>query len=104
MNRLDEILLSRALAFKHNPDEQMIIDAAIEDGGLKHITKNICAHLPLPLVERFENALNVLQMSKREFITAALIDSLDRYDAIMNQYEVWEEVERKSPQTGEEAA
>lgn len=100
MNRLDEILISRALAFKHNPVEQKIIDAAIDDGSLPIQTKNICAHLPLPLVDRFENALSVLQMSKREFITEALIDSLNRYDSIMDQYKVMD----KHLQGEEEAA
>jgi len=104
MKRLDEILLARALAFKHDPNEQKLVDAAIDETGLPTITKNICAHLPMPLVDRLENALSVLQMSKREFITDALIDSLDRYDAIMSEYGVWEEYERKHGPQAEEAA
>lgn len=97
MKQLDEILLARALTFKHGPSmNAKFIDAAIESGEVKNVTKNVCAHLAIPLVDRLENALSVLDMTKREFIETAILDALDRYDAIMAEHGVWEAFEGKS--------
>lgn len=92
MNRLDEILTFKALAFKHSAGNSQLVDYILESEPEKyqHVTKNVCAHLPIPLVERLENSLSLLNMSKREFITAALIDALDRFDKIANQYDIFE--------------
>lgn len=90
MNRLDEILTYRALAFKHGHSVSGIIDAAISDGQAPSATKNVCAHLSLPLVDRLENALGILDMSKRAFIESAIIDALDRYDSIATEHDIFE--------------
>lgn len=92
MNRLDEILTYRALAFKHGHSvtNSSIIDAAISDGQAPSVTKNVCAHLSLPLVDRLENALGILDMSKRAFIESAIIDALDRYDSIAAEHDIFE--------------
>lgn len=90
MNRLDEILTYRALAFKHGHSVTLDsgIDAAISQGSTQ--TKNVCAHLSLPLVDRLENALGILDMSKRAFIESAIIDALDRYDSISSEHDIFE--------------
>lgn len=90
MNRLDEILTYRALAFKHGHSvtTNSGIDFAIAQGSTE--TKNVCAHLSLPLVDRLENALGVLDMSKRAFIESAIIDALERFDSIAGQYDIYE--------------
>lgn len=92
MNRLDEILTYRALAFKHGQlvTNSGIIDAAISDGQAPSVTKNVCAHLSLPLVDRLETALGILDMSKRAFIESAIIDALDRYDSIAAEHDIFE--------------
>jgi hypothetical protein len=90
MNRLDEILTYRALAFKHGHSvtTNSGIDAVIGEGSTQ--TKNVCAHLSLPLVDRLENALGILDMSKRAFIESAIIDALDRYDSIASEHDIFE--------------
>jgi hypothetical protein len=92
MNRLDEILTYRALAFKHVhlATNSSMIDAATSEGSTQ--TKNVCAHLSLPLVDRLESALGFLDMSKRAFIESAIIDALDRFDVIADQHRIFDEL------------
>jgi hypothetical protein len=39
-----------------------------------------------PLVNRLENTLGILSISKREFIQMALIEALDKADKVMNEF------------------
>lgn len=95
MNRLNEILTYKSLAFKHAADNQQLVDyiAETQPEVLHQVTKNVCAHLPMPLVDRLENSLGILGMSKREFIQAAIIDALDRFDKIAEDYHIFEAYE-----------
>lgn len=88
MNYLDEILTMRLLAFKHGqPQNNEFLD---EELATKQSTKNVCAHLNVSLVERLENAVSLLNISKREFIQAALTDALDRVSVLANEHNVFE--------------
>lgn len=95
MNRLNEILTYKSLAFKHAADNSQLVDYIVETQpeAVQAVTKNVCAHLPIPLVERLENSLAILNMSKREFIQAAIIDALDRFDKIADEYNIFEAYE-----------
>jgi hypothetical protein len=48
--------------------------------------KNICAYMPETLVNRLEKTLALLEMSKREFITMAVVEALDKVDALKEEY------------------
>lgn len=48
--------------------------------------KNVCAKLSLPLIERLENTLGLLRMSKREFLELAIYEALDKVDIITAEY------------------
>lgn len=88
MNHLDEILTMRLLAFKHGQPQNS--DLFQEELATKQSTKNVCAHLHISLVERLEEAVTLLNISKREFIEAALIDALDRVSVLANEHNVYE--------------
>jgi hypothetical protein len=45
--------------------------------------QNVCAKLPVSLVRRMEANLNILSMSKREFIEIAVSSALDDVERIM---------------------
>jgi len=45
--------------------------------------KNVCAKLPTSLVDRLESTLQVLHISKREFIEIAIIAAIDEAVEIM---------------------
>lgn len=102
MSRLDEILTYKALAFKHGSDQSALLDLVVaqnqDNPALQNVTKNVCAHLSIQLVERLEGALGVLDMSKRQFIETAIIDALDRFDAIANDYDIFERYEVEAAQ------
>lgn len=102
MNRLDEILTYKALAFKHGADQGPLLDLVVaqnaENPALQNVTKNVCAHLSIQLVDRLESALGVLDMSKRQFIETAIIDALDRFDAIAQDYDIFERFEVEAAQ------
>ena len=92
MKILDEILTYKSLAFKHGDNQSALMDDLIDVGAveLPTTTKNVGAHLALPLVDRLESALGVLDMSKRQFIEAAIIDALDRFDVIAESHEIFQ--------------
>lgn len=50
--------------------------------------QNVCAKLSVPLVRRMEADIEVLSMSKREFIELAVISALDECERIMAENEV----------------
>jgi hypothetical protein len=97
MNRLDEILTYKALAFKHGSDQSALMDLVVaqnqDNPALQTVTKNVCAHLSIQLVDRLEGALGVLDMSKRQFIETAIIDALDRFDTIAHEYDIFQRYE-----------
>lgn len=102
MSKLDEILIYKSLAFKHGADGSAFLDLVIsqnqDNPALQAVTKNVCAHLSVGLVERLESALGVLEMSKREFIEIAIIDALDRFDTIASQYDIFQRYEVEAAQ------
>ena len=66
-NTIGEALIAQAVA--QNPD------------GLP--LKNICAHISPQLFERVEECCKTLELSKRRFVEMALIEALDKAEAIV---------------------
>lgn len=69
-----------------------IIDSSSGDSEelAKLKVKNVCAALSIPLIERLENTLGILGMSKREFFEMAIIQALDEADKIIEEVDVFE--------------
>ena len=78
MNHVDELVTLRTLHVKREHEAKDIIEAGVASGEISRHVKNVCAKLPIPLVERLEEVLEILEISKREFIETAVIDALDR--------------------------
>ena len=55
------------------------------------ITKNVCARLPIGLVEEMEQLGGLLSLNKREIITMALNDFLDKAKATLDEFEAFPE-------------
>ena len=51
--------------------------------------KNVCAKLPNWLVEELEEVCSVLSMSKRDFIENAIIDSIESFNAIAEEHDIF---------------
>ncbi len=93
---LEKKLTYKALHFLHNSDS--LIDRAFENPSAelqaKFKIKNVCAALPGVLVERLEDTLGILGMSKREFLESAIIEALDKADVVMEECGVNEYYDR----------
>jgi hypothetical protein len=78
--------------FGHNSDyfADMIINDPANAEGLKGKFKNVCAALNMPLVERLENTIGLLDMSKRDFFELAIIEALDKADLIIADIDIHE--------------
>lgn len=107
--RLEQKLLQKSLNRKFDEAKERIVEEAINDFAKRKDApikvKNVCAYCTEPLVERLENTLKNLKMTKREFVTFAIIDALDKADNIMNEVGVFDdEIEAYERQQQDEAA
>ena len=115
MAQFDQFIQYRALKFKFSSLGSMTLDDLerhVEAGALgrevdgvfvpaktlEEISpiplRNVCAKLSVPLVERLDNALAILDISKRQFIELALIEALDKVDQVLVDVDAFEYRER----------
>ncbi len=72
-----------------NVDGQFVPATSLEDVSPIPL-RNVCAKLSVPLVERLDNALAVLDISKRQFIELALVEALDKVDKVLEEVDAFE--------------
>ena len=61
------------------------------------ITKNVCARIPLTLAEEMEELGGLIGLNKREIITLALNDFLDKARDTITEFNAWpDDVEEAS--------
>lgn len=53
-------------------------------------TQNVCAKLPMPLVQRMETACSILGISKRVLVEIAINEALEGIEEIFDQIDVHE--------------
>ena len=112
MNEFEQFIQYRALAFKFSTagrslsHAEGLIDAKMigkeVDGvfvpfeKLEEVypVKNVCAKLAITLVDRLDQALSVLEMSKRDFIEIALIEALNKVDQVLADTDAFEHIDR----------
>ena len=116
MSYFDQYIQFRALKFKFDSMNTGLIsidqvEASIRGGSLHHSdddgktmraavleeifpVKNVCAKLGVPLVDRLDNTLSTLGISKREFIEMSLIEALDRVDKHLADVDAFEYIDR----------
>ncbi|MNR08207.1 hypothetical protein D3C85_1243520 [compost metagenome] len=58
--------------------------------------QNVCAKLEQSLVDRLDKALGVLDMTKRDFIELALIEALNKVDAILDETDAFEFIDARA--------
>ena len=57
------------------------------------ITKNVCAHIPIALANDMEQLSGLIGLNKREMITMALHDFLDKARGVIDEFNAWPAVE-----------
>lgn len=84
-SQLEKKLTYRALGFLEKNSQ--LLEAVLENPSPelqeKFKMKNACVMLSGELNKRFEDTIGLLNMTKREFLEAAIIDALDKADAVM---------------------
>jgi hypothetical protein len=76
---LDEILQLQVLKQKSSyAGRGVLLENLIEEGAPDLPLRQMCAKVSAELYSRLENICGALDMSKREFIEAAVSDALDR--------------------------
>lgn len=93
-----EILILHALQFKQLNDESghgdMVDHLFAQDPDrADELTKNVCARIPLKLAEEMESVGGLLSLNKREIITLAIRDLLDKAKAIVKEFDAFPESE-----------
>ena len=116
MTHFEQFIQYRALSFKFKSEgvslgvfERMLANKSIgtnQDGTFVPATsleevlpfkvQNVCAKLAQPLVDRLDQALGVLGMTKRDFIELALIEALDKVDQVLKDTDAFEYVEARA--------
>ena len=93
-----EILVFKTLAWKQtlttgglgslNAD---LVDRALDENPEQAdaLTKNVCARVPLKLAQDMEAVGGMLDLNKREIITMALNDFLDKARDTITEFKAW---------------
>lgn len=117
MSHFDQFIKYRALRFKFDSlgsatlgdleshiesgsllksdDGQTVRRTSLEEAFPQLRIKNVCAKLSGDLVDRLDNSLGILGMSKRDFIEMALVEALDRVDQELHDINAFEFIEAK---------
>lgn len=117
MSHFDQFIKYRALRFKFDSlgsstlgdleshiesgsllksdDGQTVRRTSLEEAFPQLRIKNVCAKLSGDLVDRLDNSLGILGMSKRDFIEMALVEALDRVDQELHDIDAFEFIEAK---------
>ena len=93
MKHLTELLTYRALHFKLSTlGNEVLTDLIADDEDIASSLqlKNVCAKLSVQLCDRIDNTVNILDISKRRFIEAAIIAALDEADRVIEEVNVFE--------------
>lgn len=117
MSHFDQFIKYRALRFKFDSlgsstlgdlesriesgsllksdDGQTVRRTSLEEAFPQLRIKNVCAKLSGDLVDRLDNSLSILGMSKRDFIEMALVEALDRVDQELADIDAFEFIEAR---------
>jgi hypothetical protein len=94
--KFDQYIQYRALNMKAHIEGQAYNSEALDRALDKQAAngapevKTVCAPISIELFERLTNTLGLLDISKRSFIEAAIIEALDKADVIMAEVDIFE--------------
>lgn len=89
-----EILILKTLQFKqlqqqgHSLEASDLVDQLLASDPQKadELSKNVCARLPIHLVHELESICGLLNLNKREVITLAVEDFLEKAAATLEEF------------------
>lgn len=87
--KFDDLIQYKALHFDYvssGANAEIFYEGFSAEEKKKHF-RNVCALISIPLFDRLENTCGFLDISKRQFIEAALIECLDKAESRVSQCE-----------------
>jgi len=107
-SQLEQKLTYKALGVIYGNDA--LVEKCLEEPSAelkaKFKIKNVCTPLHGALVDRLDNTLSILRITKGEFLRSAIVEALDKADAIMEETGVndyLESLTNRDENTGEAA-
>lgn len=82
---IDSIVTEKALRIVNGFDNGKLLDLMAEDPDYQLPLKNVCAKLSVPLSDEIDRICGLLDVSKREFIQAALVDAIRKANEILEE-------------------
>jgi hypothetical protein len=82
----------KALHFKQSDQDgtDMILEHLVDKDGQAIQLKNVCAKVSPKLADRLDSMCGLLDLSKRRFIEAAIINALDEADRVAAEVNMFE--------------
>ena len=97
-NYFDQYVKYRLLDFKFTTigHESNGLCTLLENELEKNIhLKQVCAKLPVQLVDRLEGTISKLDISKRRFIEIALIEAIEKVEQLESEIDLYEFVTKE---------
>ena len=96
-----ETLILKTLTWKQGLSGSVpgsFVDRLLDENPEKadEITKNVCARIPLELAKEMESVGEMLDLNKREIITMALNDFLEKAKDTLTEFKAWPSDEEDS--------
>jgi hypothetical protein len=96
-----ETLILKTLTWKQGLSGSVsggFVDRLLDENPEKadEITKNVCARIPLELAKEMESVGDMLDLNKREIITMALNDFLQKAKDTLTEFKAWPSDEEDS--------
>jgi hypothetical protein len=88
--RFDSLVTEKALHLVNGADSSHILELMGNDPDYNAVLKNVCAKVSVQLSDKIDSVCGMLDISKRAFIEAALIQAVEQAEAIMDDEGVFE--------------
>jgi hypothetical protein len=96
--RIDALATERSLAFLDVNAANPLTEHVLERGAELPAITNVCAKVSTQLSQEIDHYCNLLNLSKRKFLEAAMIDALERMKTIASEEGVFDYLDRLSEQ------
>jgi hypothetical protein len=93
--------LDRMATMTNQDFQDALLEGRVESVSGEMPLKNVCAKLSVALSDEVDEMCGFLDISKRRFIEAAIIDALQQAETIMQEEGVWDLMEASVPTPGE---
>jgi butyrate kinase len=100
---VDALITEKSLSYVSQSDGGQLLDMLLRNAPEDSQVKNVCAKLSVELSDKVDAVVDLLGISKRRFLEAAIIDAVDKAHQIMEAEGVLEANALQVKQAGGEA-